>query len=105
MRTEYDRAVISVSSSGNNEIVAAIPGVSIVVVGYCIICASAVTVKFKSGTAGSDLTGAMPCGANGGLITPQWSGGHFDTGIGESVNLVLGGAVQVSGYILYKYKN
>lgn len=104
MHTVYGRAVISASSLGNNEIVAAIAGASIVVIGYCIVCTTAVTVKFKSGTGGSDLSGAMPCGANGGLITPQWPDGHFATTAGESLNLVLGGAVQVSGYLYYQYK-
>lgn len=94
-------AAISAASSGNNTIVAAVTGKKIRVLTYTVIATSAVTVQWRSSTAGTNLTGAMPYGANGGATPPFCPVGHFETASGELLNMVLGGAVQVSGHVTY----
>jgi len=58
------------------------------------------TVKFQSG-ASTDLTGAMTIKAGGGFTSGYDPTGHFETISGEKLNLVLGTATQVSGWIKY----
>jgi len=94
-------AAISCSSSGNNTIVAAVTGKKIRVLAYVIVHTLAVTAKFKSSTAGTDLTGAMPAGINGTVQAPFCPVGYFETASGEALTLVLGGAVAVGGHITY----
>lgn len=96
-----NRAAISVAVSGNNLIVAAVADKKILVLSYVLVAAGTVTAKFKSGTAGADLTGAMPLVANGQLNVVPSELGHFVTASGEALNLVLGGAVAVAGNITY----
>lgn len=99
-------AVVSVASSGNNEIVAAVSGRRIRVLGYVIVSSGAVNAKWRS--ASTDLSGAMsmvdgeaiqapPVPATIGYIPDGW----FMTAPGEALNLNLDGAVQVSGHIIY----
>ena len=92
---------ISAATSGNNTLLAAVSGKKIRVLSYTLVCTSAVTAKFQSGAGGTDLTGAMPFGANGGVSVPFNPVGHFETGSAVLLNLVLGSAVQVSGHLCY----
>lgn len=93
-------AAISASSSGNNTIVAAVPGKKIRVLSYVLVGTTAVTAKFQSGAGGTDLTGAMPIGANG-VVSAGPDEGHFETAAGALLNLNLGSAVAVSGHVTY----
>lgn len=97
------RAVIS-GASTNNTVVAAVTGKRIRVLCFALICASTVNVKFQSATS-TDLTGAMPFGANGGIAPPFNPCGHFETNVGELLNLNLSSGVQVSGWIDYQEIN
>lgn len=98
-RLTVKRAAVSLAASG--DLVAAVTGKQILVISYLIVAAGAVTAKFQSG-ATTDLTGAMTM-ATGSVNTPGNAtvGGCFVTAVGEKLNLVLGGAVQVSGWLTY----
>ena len=91
-------AAISLAASG--DILALVAAKKIRVVSLFLVVTSAVTVKFQSG-ASSDLTGAMPFGANGGISLPYNPVGWFQTVSGEKLNMVLGSSVQVSGGLTY----
>ena len=91
-------AAISASASG--DLVALVASKKIRVVSFFIVVTSAVTVKLQSG-ASSDLTGAMPFGANGGISLPYNPNGWFQTVAGEKLNMVLGSGVAVAGGLSY----
>lgn len=99
-------AVISVTSSGANTLVAAVPGFRITVTGYVLISAGTVDVTFKSSTT-TNLSGAMPLTAQAGASAPlAWSFGRregwFTTAVGELLNLNLSAAVGVYGHLTYE---
>ena len=91
-------AKVDLAASG--DLVAAVTGKKIRVVGLCLVAAGSVTAKFQTGAA-TDLTGAISLVAG----TPLQPGfdptGHLETASGGKLNLVLGGAVQVSGWLKY----
>lgn len=91
---------ISVSSSGNNEIVPLVAGRRIKVIAAILVSAGTVSVKFRS--ASTDLSGAMPLIANSGFVIPESFVGWVVTEPGEALNLHLSGAVQVSGMLVYE---
>lgn len=96
-------APIDTAASGDNTLVNASPKAKIKLVGFFLVAAGAVAVRFKGGAA-NNKTGAMPLAANGGLSV--FAGSDFahllETAINEALVLNLGGAVQVSGGIVYK---
>jgi hypothetical protein len=97
---------LKVDKAASGDLVAAPSGATvgqkIRVVGYTLVAAGAVTVKFQSGGS-TDLTGAMslitgtPVEAWGSAEAPVLSCGKD-----EKLNIVLSGAVQVSGHITYE---
>lgn len=99
-------AAISVSSSGDNTIVAAVTGRRIRVQNYTIIAAGSVSVTWKSGS--NAISGAMPLAANGGAAPaaggPNANGpdGVLETNGGEALILNLSGAVGVYGHLRYE---
>jgi hypothetical protein len=91
---------VSVSLAASGDLVAAVTGKAIRVVAYSLSAAGAVTVKFQS-NATTDLTGTMSL-VTGTPLPGLWNlNGHFQTNSGEKLNLVLGGAVQISGWLTY----
>lgn len=94
-------ASIAASSSGDNEIIAAVPDKKFLVLSYVLVCAGAVTCRFEDGAGGTALTGQMSFGANGGISVPEAESGHFKTSTNKALNLELGGAVSVAGHICY----
>ncbi len=99
------RAAVSGATSGNNTLVAAVTGKKIKVLGLVLVAAGAVTVRLESGAGGTALTGVMSLTANGGLqlVWPMSEPGYpwVETAAGSLLNMELGGAVQVSGVIVY----
>jgi len=91
-------AVISASASA--DLVAAVSAKKIRVLAFFIVVTTAVTVKLQSNAA-TDLTGAMPFGANGGISLPYNPTGWFETGSGLKLNMVLGSGVAVAGGLSY----
>lgn len=98
---EIKFAKIDASSSGNNEIVAAVSGKQIRVINCMMIASGAVNAKFQSSAGGTDVTGTLPLTANSGFTQPESRVGWFETVAGESLNLNLSGAVQVGGCLAY----
>src|SRR5437773_1214800 len=96
-------APISAAASGNNTLVAAQgPGIKIRVLALALIAASAVLATVQSGAGGTNLTGAMtlPAGRQVGGRRPSRFG-LYETGANALLNLNLGGAVQVSGWLVW----
>ena len=95
-------APISVSSSGDSSVVVGVAGYTINVCSYVFVAGGDVSVKWRSNT--TDLSGAMPLIANGGVSAPVSSPGLgplFKTASGESLQLNLSGAVLVAGHLGY----
>lgn len=106
--SRYTHVVVNGASSGANEIVAAVAGYRIRVMGGHFVCDAAVTVTWKSAT--TALSAASSYAANGGPVLPivPWPradvlppDGWLETAAGEALNMVLGGAVGVRGWLKY----
>lgn len=93
-------AAISLSSSGNNTLVAGVSGKKIRVLSYSFVVGGTVSVKFVSATT-PDLTGAMPFTLNGGISVPYNPVGHFETVASDALTLNLNAAVGVYGHLTY----
>lgn len=94
-------APVSASTSGNNTIVAAVAGKELRVLGFMLVAAGAVTVQWQSGAGGTALSGVMSLAANGAIDSGISEVGIFETAVGALLNLSLGGAVSVGGYVIY----
>lgn len=95
-------APVSVSSSGDNQIVAAVASKKIKVLSCKLVAGGAVSVKWRNGT--TDLEGGNSLVANSGYVLPASSPGqghYLETDINTALNLNLSSAVQVSGHISY----
>ena len=108
----YLSASISTNTSGDNILVAApaaaVGGASIRVHGYVLVAAGSVTVQWAQGAGtGTPLTGAMSLITGTPLVVTPYDPAHgrnafyFALAANKGLNLVLGGAVQVSGHVLY----
>ncbi len=100
-------AVIDASTSGDHTVVAAPPaGLKIRLQNYTLIAAGDVSVTWKSGS--TEISGAMPLAANGGLApsagaeTGTGLDGVLQTAGGEALILNLSAAVAVGGHLKYE---
>lgn len=91
---------VPISGTGSADLVALVTGKKIRVLSYTIVLNADSTVKFQSGGS-TDLTGAMPHGAKGGVSVAFSPVGHFETASGEKLNLVLGTSVAWGGHLAY----
>jgi len=98
------RVAVSAASSGDNTLVAAATARKIRVLAMHLSAASAVTVRVEDGAGGSALFGRANLVANGNLqvTLPYNPAGWFETTAATLLNLELGGAVQVSGCLVYQ---
>jgi len=95
------KAVININLAGDNIIVAAPAAgskIKIRLVKILFVCTAAVAIILKSGA--TSLTGAMSFAANAGLVF-EGDFNPLDMIQEEAFIINLGGAVQVSGFILY----
>lgn len=92
-------ASISVSSSGDNQIVAANATKKLRVLAYTIVADGTVAAKWRNGT--TDVTGAMSWVANTGISAPFCPVGHFETSTNAALNLNLSAAVGARGHVTY----
>lgn len=90
------RFVITASSSGNNEIVAAVAGKHIRVLSYNYVASGTVNVAWRSG-ATTVIGGLGYWVANTGKVAPKNEDGWFQTAAGEALNVNLSGAVAIGG--------
>ena len=101
-------APIDTSTSGANKIVTGVAGKTIRVLGYTLVGAGTVTAQWKSGT--TEISGAMSLAVASVISPSQGPIGPADrkalmvTNVGDDLNLVLGGSVQVSGHIEYEFR-
>ena len=86
-KTVY-RSFINATNSGNTQIVAAQgEGIRIRVLSMTIVCLTALSVKFQSGT--TDIFAELPFGANGGIAIPFNQHGIFQTELNEDRKSVV----------------
>jgi hypothetical protein len=100
--SDIQRAVIDHAASGDNTLVAAVAGKRIRVVALLLVTAGAVTIRFESGTGGAALTGQMALPANRVFVLDYQAAGHFETALGQLLNLELSAAVSVDGVLDYR---
>ena len=98
--SEPQFAPISTAASGNTQLVAAVAGAKIRIVGFLLVTAGTVLVKFVSG-ASPDLTGAMTLAVGKWISAEQAPFGILETAVGQPLNINLGSAVQTSGWLVY----
>lgn len=86
---------------GNTQVVAAQgAGVKIRVHGFLIVTTVAQTVKFQSAT--TDICPGLPLAANGGISTPYYPGGMFQTAANEALNINLGAATATGVHVVWE---
>ena len=97
------RAAISAATSGDNTLVAAVSGKKIKVLSLTVVGAGEVEARLESGAGGTALTEVMTLVKGVPMVWPAaLPGDHYvETAAGALLNLELGGAVQVSGCLLY----
>ena len=104
---QYGFVAINVSTSGDNILVAAVPGLRIVVTSMEFLVGGAVYITWRSGTGavGSNqaLSGPMPFGGTGapGDSKTENDRGWYSSNLGEALNMNLSAGVQVSGGLTY----
>ena len=91
-------APISLTASG--DLVLAVAGKRIRVLALALTMTVKTTIKFQANAA-TDLTGAFPCGVDGGFVLPLNEHGWFTTTDGHKLNAVLGAASNVGGVLTY----
>jgi len=97
------KAAISESTAASNEIVAAVAGKALRVIGFALTAASAVNVTLEDEDGANDMTGAMQLTAsNLHLVLPEAGCGWGDTVSGKGIHLLSSGAVAVAGVIIYQ---
>lgn len=94
-------APISQAVTASTVVIAGTAGKKIRVLKLTITAVTAgQTVTFQSQTGPTALTGPLQFPANG-QLNDSYVGGLFETAVGDGLYLALGGATQVSGYIVY----
>lgn len=94
-------AVISVSSSGDTQLIALVTSKKIRVLSYVIVADGTVGVKFQSGAAGTALTGVMSLVVNSGVAASFNPFGHFESASGVALYINLSAAIGVRGHLTY----
>lgn len=93
------RVALTASTSGDTNLVAAVVGKKIRVLNVILMANGTVNVKFR--TADTDITGLLYLVANTGFAPGYNNTGHFETGVGEPLDINLSGAVAVGGWLSY----
>ena len=99
-----DTRFASLGIAATGDVIAAVPGKRIVVIGYALTntVATAQSVRFRSTTTGVTGVIGIPSSIGGGIV---WDGGPdcpaFATGPGEPLNIELGAATAIAGHITY----
>lgn len=96
-------AAVDAATSGDNTVVAAVAGKKIrVIAGSLTMTGTAVTIRFESGAGGTALTGQMTPAQGQTISLPYCPVGHFETAAGSLLNMELGGAQSVDGWIVFQ---
>jgi hypothetical protein len=89
-----------ISSAASADVVALVASKKIRVLSLFFVTSTFMSIKFQTG-ATTDITGALPLGANGGLVLPFNPVGWFETAAGAKLNIVLSVAAAVAGGLTY----
>lgn len=99
-------APVEVAAAGDNAVIAASPGNRIYVLNYELLTRGNVSVRFKSGVGGgaSNLSGQFTPAP--GTLQMQLSFtaapmAVYYTAVGEALNIFLGAAVAIDGFLVY----
>jgi hypothetical protein len=92
-------AVINLTASGSNQIVAAVSGKKIRALAYNFMADAATVARFKS--AATDKTGPKFPAANGGIVAPFNPVGWFETATDEALVLHTSADAGVGGELVY----
>lgn len=93
---------ISTASASSNVLVAGVTSKKLLVCELVLVAAGSVVVTLEDDD-GTDLSGAMSLIAGTPFILQMNAvDGHLTTSSGKGLNLLLGGAVQVSGWLRYR---
>jgi hypothetical protein len=101
-------APITAAASGDNVVVAAVPGYAIRVIGYVLDFLGTVNAQWKSDVGGGAvaLSGLLSgVSASAPVVAPAVAAnarGWFQTASGKALNLNLSAAVAVGGHLLYE---
>ena len=101
-----DRKAIDVTATGSGvtQLVAAVAGKRVYVLGFAFMSDAQVTarlVSLASGVASGDLTGPLPLSARGGVGGVNNDLGLFVSDADEGLGLSLSGAAVVGGWLVY----
>jgi hypothetical protein len=89
------------AGAGDTQVIAAVAGSRIAVMGYVIVASAAgVNPKWRSNA--SDISGAMPLAANGGVVCPESGEPWLMTNVGEALQLNTAGAGSIGGHLVYE---
>ncbi len=97
-------AIISATEAGDTQVVPAVTGRKVRLVGYDFSSDTLGTIKFRDNApTPNDLTGALPTPTNGGRNFNAWPGyvGHGEVGRALMINLSVDAVV--GGVVLYAY--
>lgn len=100
--TNCSRVKVDTAAAGQVTVGAAVTGKRVVLVGGMLLAGSAQAITFEDSD-GTDLSGPMPFGANGGFSAPPSLVGWLASSSGKGLAINLGSAVQTSGWLLYRY--
>lgn len=105
---ELGHYVISAATDTATIIAAVRPGYKMRVLCYTALTSAAGTLQFKSDNdaadgSDTDLTGAMPIGAGGGVSTTLNALGHFASEPDESVWVVPAGGADAEGHVTVEW--
>ncbi len=93
---------VTASASGATTSVAAVSLKKIRVLQWIVSVNAAVNFKWQSHVIPTDLTGLFYTGGQGQGVGGAWNpGGHFETIVGEALDINLSGSVAVGGTLTY----
>jgi hypothetical protein len=99
--------ISGLNSAGDNIAIAGTTNCGLIILSYQLFPASAVSITVKTGSGGgaTSLTGAMPFGGSGnppGFVGGENAEGWFIVPTGLPLNIYLGGAVDIEGFINFR---
>lgn len=99
LRTAHITGFANPSGTGDTAVVAAVPGAAIRVLAVTVVSTVANAIHFRSGT--TPISATFPLGANGGFVMDFNEHGHFQTAIGEALNINMSVATATGVHISY----
>jgi hypothetical protein len=96
-----------IATSATTTLVPGKAGYAVRVLAWSLSFSGAVNCKFQSHVTPTDLTGLFYGGANVQAVSPSLGSdvnrGHFQSLIGEALDINLSAAVAVGGYVIWEY--